>query len=381
MRSVAIIQRRMTGYRVPFFERLRRRLALSEIDVRVVSGHGTPQEEQRGDGGRLDWGVSVPTRYVRLGARFIARLGLRHGLLEGLALVVLPHENSLLPNSLPLLVRGSRACRLGLWGHASVVPAASGPNLFAGVRAWTARRADWWFAYTERSVDSLDRLGFPKERITCVNNAVDAEALGRWKSEVSDAERAALLGALGLAGDRLAVALCSLAAEKRLDRLFSVADAVRAEVPAFELVIVGDGPLRGFVGREAARRPWVRWVGRRDGREMALYASLGRLLLNPGMVGLAILDGFALGLPTVTVDAPIHSPEIAYLENGRNGLMVEDSVRALARATVDLLSDEGRRGRMAAECLKDAGRYSLDSMVERFADGVERALAAPPRRR
>ena len=96
-------------------------------------------------------------------------------------------------------------------------------------------------------------------------------------------------------------------------------------------------------------------------------------------VGLGILDSFALGIPMVTTDCKIHSPEIAYLESGRNGLMVADSEEAFIEGVERLLKNDEMRDAMAAECKKDAQRYSLEKMVNNFCEGVLKALNSPPK--
>ena len=42
----------------------------------------------------------------------------------------------------------------------------------------------------------------------------------------------------------------------------------------------------------------------------------------PGYVGLAVNHAFAHGLPVITCQSEIHSPEIEYIENDVNGLIL-----------------------------------------------------------
>lgn len=360
---------------MPFFNLLREELARSSIDLDVAFGRARRREVPRADTAELEWGTAVASRYFPVGRHFAVWLKIRKERLAGASLVVFPHESSLLLNFLPLLARNKRGRGVALWGHGSTLARSSWGDLSASLRRWSALRAHWWFAYTRLSAEQVVRLGFPSERVTCVDNAVDMRALARWRAELTADERAGLQRALGLRGEHVAVCLGSLTKEKRPGVLFRVADKVRSALPSFELIIIGDGPRRGFVEREAGCRPWVRWVGSKHGREKLLYASLGKILLNPGMVGLVVLDSFALGLPLLTVEADIHSPEIAYLENGRNAKIVRDDVEALAEAAVSLLTDEEERLRLATACLRDSAKYSIEKMVALFAQGVRSALA------
>ena len=102
--------------------------------------------------------------------------------------------------------------------------------------------------------------------------------------------------------------------------------------------------------------------------------SLGRVMLNPGLVGLGILDSFAMGLPMVTTDCGIQSPEIAYLESGRNGLMVDNDIKAYVDGVLSLFNNSTMYDYMVAACEEDSTRYSLDKMVENFCLGICKAI-------
>ena len=60
---VLCVQRRMTHYRVPLFERVRERLASAGVRFEVAYGDPTSAEMAKRDEGRLDWGTHVPCRY------------------------------------------------------------------------------------------------------------------------------------------------------------------------------------------------------------------------------------------------------------------------------------------------------------------------------
>ena len=79
----------------------------------------------------------------------------------------------------------------------------------------------------------------------------------------------------------------------------------------------------------------------------------------------------------VTAHDSRHGPELAYLENGVNGLIVDGDARVYADAVTRLLSDDARLDALKRRARADAHRYSLGNMVEHFASGIERATANP----
>jgi len=98
----------------------------------------------------------------------------------------------------------------------------------------------------------------------------------------------------------------------------------------------------------------------------------------PGLVGLVVVDSFALGVPMVTTDYPFHSPEIDYLKNDENGLIVNcgQSAEVYAAAVARLLQDPARLERLRQGALASAPQYTIENMVANFAEGVVRALEA-----
>jgi len=370
-RRVLIIQRRLTHYRLPFFEGLRTELKGRGAELVLAHGDPTPAEASKRDEGELPWARRLGTTYMLDGRvcwqPFFA-------LAKDADLVVLTHENKLLCNlwaqyRLP-------GVRVALWGH--------GANLQGVSTSWrerlkrrTALQADWWFGYTEMSRPLILKSGFPGDRITIVDNAIDTMTLRRQYEEVLPEQLSALRHRLGLNGGRVGVFLGSLYGEKRIDFLLQAAMQIRDRSPGFELVIAGAGPDRAKVEAFCAENVWARYVGPVAGEQKAQLLALARVMLNPGLVGLGVLDSFVCQVPMVTTDCGLHSPEVAYLENGCNGVMTSDAMAEYVDAVAGLLHDDARHARLVAGCSMSASCYTIDRMVRRFADGIESCLAAP----
>jgi glycosyltransferase involved in cell wall biosynthesis len=177
-----------------------------------------------------------------------------------------------------------------------------------------SRVPHWWFAYTEGTAGRVAGLGFPRHRITVVQNAVDTASFQRWYDAETPEEAARARAGLGLTGRSTCVYIGSLPPNKRLGFLLEAAEVIAEAVPDFELVVVGSGPE--MVRRAADRLPWLHHVGARFGQEKAALARKSQLLLMPGAVGLGILDSFSFQLPMLTTAEALHGPEIEYLRDG-----------------------------------------------------------------
>lgn len=321
------------------------------------------------DESSLEWAVSVPTRYFA-SYRVCWQSIIPH--CKDADLVVLSQENKFLHNYFLLLL--PRRFKIALWGHGRNMARPPQSSWREHLNAWQTRNVDWWFAYTERTVEVVRGFGFPLERITNLNNAFDTEQLASWLSSISELESATLKRNLGLSGKRLAVFIGSFYKEKRLEFLFEAATHIRSELPDFHLLIIGDGPERDWVAKQCSGSDWASWVGPKIGREKALHLSIGDVLLNPGGVGLNILDAFVSGLPMFTTDCGVHGPEIAYLRNGTNGVITAMDPIEYAAAVIKTLKDQERLEELKSGCYASAALYTLNEMVARFAGGIRSAL-------
>ena len=370
MPKVIIIQRRLVHYRVPLFTLLRDELAARDIRLEVLVGQGTPAEEKKHDVGELSWAKQIPTHYFAGGRLCWQSV---HGHLGDADMVIVTQENKLLHNHLLLL--WPRRFRLAFWGHGANLQSNNPTALKECFKRWTTNRVDWWFAYTKMSADLVTAAGFPAHRITVLNNAVDTSELRRQRDSLTAEEKLALRCSLDCGEGPVGVFVGSLYAAKRLDFLFAAAEAIRQEVADFHLLIVGEGPDRDKVRAWCDAHPWAHWAGARFGREKAAYLSIAQVMLNPGLVGLGILDALVCGVPMLTTDCGIHSPEIAYLKNWRNGVVTANALEDYVAAAVHLLRDTAALGVFRAGCAASAAEYTLEHMARRFAHGIETALS------
>ena len=97
-------------------------------------------------------------------------------------------------------------------------------------------------------------------------------------------------------------------------------------------------------------------------------------MLNPGGVGLGILDSFVSGVPMITTKCGLHGPEIAYLRPNKNGLLTENTLADFVSETINLLSNGDWYKNVALSARKDSRRYTINNMTHNFSDGIKKAL-------
>ncbi|MFC1761555.1 glycosyltransferase family 4 protein [Planctomycetota bacterium] len=158
---------------------------------------------------------------------------------------------------------------------------------------------------------------------------------------------------------------------KRVGDLLAASE--RMSVPELGVILVGPDVERVLPSVLPAG---VTHIPTLYGKELLELMVACDICCCPGWVGLNIVDAMACGLPFVTEDLPDHGPEIMYLRDGYNGMIVPPrSIDQLAAKLMQLLKDDELRLRMSKQArktyLKDA---SIERMYQGFRESVVRVL-------
>lgn len=360
-------------YRSAFNERLRVVLLKQNVEYVVIYSELGTKQRFKNDTIDIPWGVKAPITRLPFGLEY------QHAILEALScdLVIVQQENKLLLNYLLNVLSAARLKRVAFFGHGRNFQSRNPRGRGERFKKFWATKVNWWFGYTDETRRHIERLGFPSNRITVFNNAVDTSEVRQQIAAATPERLAERRREIGIAHERVGIFVGSLYPDRRLQFLVDAADRIRARLPDFMLVVVGGGEQLPLMQELAATRPWVKVLGPRFGADKVELMLLAQLFLMPGLVGLAVVDAGAAALPTVTTAFPYHSPEIAYVEHGVNGVVVQDweDPQAYAEAVVNLLNDPDRLAAMRSAAERMAADLTIEAMADRFADGVLKALA------
>jgi glycosyltransferase involved in cell wall biosynthesis len=376
--SVAYVFPISHAFRVPFHIRLRALLSERGIDYQYVYSNA---DTGRGDTQPVEWATLVPMHEFKVGK---TRLRYQRSFLATWRsdLVIVQQESALVANYLIIATRRLFGRKVAFFGHGKNYQSRNAKSLRERLKRHWLKKVDWWFCYTDGSAKIVMEAGFPADRITVVNNAIDTTAIVRELAQLDADRTAALRHSLAGGSQNVGVFVGGLYPEKRIPFLLNAARLVRLKVPNFQLIVIGGGSDSSLVKEAAAALPWIHYVGPRFGKEKSELICLARVLLMPGLVGLSVLDSFVYGVPMVTTNLPYHSPEIDYLRHDENGVVVDDAdnASAYADAVVAVLQDSEYHRH-----LKDGGAsaletYTIENMSRHFANGIAQALERPPRR-
>ncbi|QSA98932.1 glycosyltransferase family 4 protein [Methylococcus sp. EFPC2] len=370
MISLTIIQRVLPHYRVPFFEGLNSELEKKGVRLTLLAGREKPGTVPRSVNVDYQWLQWVENTYFDVG-RY--ELVWQHCLNKTISsdLVIIEQANRLLINYCLLALRTVRSRpRIAYWGHGKNHQATKDDNYSENIKALLISQIDWWFAYTEETGAYVNSLGVPREKITIVDNAIDTERLVRGAGLVSPDELSILRRKLNINSSQVGIYCGGMYEGKRIEFLMDAAAQLRTKIPDFHLILIGDGPQQNLVERAAMQWPWIHYVGPKFGTDIIPYFLLSKLALMPGLVGLGVLDSFALGTPLVTTNIPYHSPEIGYLESGINGVISDNHVSDYVRRVAEIMNSDILLNRLRDGCSVAKQRYTLENMIARYAKGI-----------
>jgi len=373
--KVAILYKSIPQYRRDFFNGLRETLAKEHVELILLYGQPGHRDALKNDTIDLDWAQKVPNKIWEIG-RYEIYWQPVLSYLRNVELVIVEQASKLLINYVLLLQNALGIRKLAFWGHGKNFQETSANPFGEWIKRRISTHVHWWFAYNETSARVVREMGFPAERITIVQNAVNTRFLTQTLQNLTSEQIEQTRQQLGLKSEHVGIYAGGLYPEKRLPFLLEALQFIRQRVPDFEMIFIGSGVDAQLIEQAAAQHPWIHFVGPKFDEEKVPYYALSKLFLMPGLIGLGILDTFALETPLITTNVPIHSPEIEYLQSGINGMMVADSTNPLtyANTAVQLLENEDARQILVAGCRSSRNLYNIENMIERFTQGVLRAL-------
>lgn len=222
-------------------------------------------------------------------------------------------------------------------------------------------------AFSARSLCRVD--GFAGKRIRVIENGIAVERYAELKHPKD------LRSKLGLAPDRrYIISVARLHAVKDHATLLRAFGSVAAAHTDVDLLLVGDGPLRGeleCLTRDLGLLTRVRFLGiRADVPELLCSADIFAMTSISEAASLTLLEAMAASLPVVVTGVG-GNPEIVC--HGREGLLVGRGRVDETAAALGQLLDDAR----LAKSMGTAGRarvrqhYRLERTIEAYADLYE----------
>jgi glycosyltransferase involved in cell wall biosynthesis len=373
--KVVIIHSYITHYRKPFFDKLKSELNKKGIEIQLIYGEPSNITSTKNDAVELSWGIKINNKYFKfLRKEFLWQPCI--GRLKDADLIIITQASSILLNYILMFKQLMGIQRVAYWGHGINFNVYQANIIGESIKRYFSRKAHWWFAYTELSAKKVEEFGFPRNKISIVQNTINTEQLLDDKKNISSDHLYKRKSELGIVGKNTCIFIGSIYSDKRIEFLIDAVRLVKKQIIDFELLIIGSGPDESIAKDAAKNHNWIYYLGPKLNNDRIPYFLMSRLVLIPGSVGLVVIDSFVFEIPLVTTNYPNHGPEIQYLINGVNGIMVDDynDIGKYARTIIKLLNDDNKIEILKIGCRESASKYTMKEMSNRFIEGIECAL-------
>jgi len=372
MKKVVIISPNLLQYRKEFYNQLRHSLLKENVQLDIIYGKlNSANFKSRNDQIDLEWGKFIQNKVFRIGEKeLIWQPCLKD--LKNADMVIVEQANKLLINYYLMFARRWMNLKFCYLGHGRNRQMKE-DSIYNKFKYLFTKKCDWWFAYTQGVKDFIVDMGYPKNKITSVQNAIDTKELKDQYSQVNQTETEKIKKELSIDTNCIGIYCGAMYTEKRIDFILEACYRIKKFIPEFNMLFIGSGEDLYKVEEAANNHAWIHSLGSKFGIDRVKYFKIAVVQIMPGAVGLGILDSFAMETPLITTVQDFHGPEISYLENGKNGLITNDNLEEYSNAVVELLISK-KYLEMADYCQLCAGKYTTENMVENFKTGIVNCL-------
>ncbi len=210
---------------------------------------------------------------------------------------------------------------------------------------------DGMIAYSQRGADEYAELGFPREKIFVAHNSVSLapEKMPDHGSLTMDHPSVLFVG--------------RLQARKRVDSLLRACAEMESKP---RLMIVGDGPERSALEILAKTiYPTAEFIGAKHGDKLKPYFEAADLFVLPGTGGLAVQEAMSHGLPVIVAKGDGTQDDLVRAGNGWQ--IPPEDYAALVSTMKTALSDSARLREMGKESFRIVSQeINIQKMVEAF---------------
>ena len=369
-------------YRKSFFSRLNEG---SDIDFVVVHGRAPAGSDIIEASPPFDFpNIHVTNREFRiLGRRFIWQPVVGQVIAGKFDCAVLGEEIKFLSNFIIALAMRLRGRPVLLWGfgyHQYDRPISTWyEKVISGVatrlKRLLNRYVSGYLVYTESGEKALRDCGMPADNIVVLRNTVDTEREARFRDAVAQEPIDQIEAQLGVRANATKLLyLGRLVPMKRVDLLIGYARRCAERGREVDVIIFGKGSEEDRLRSMASGLDNVRFH-RHDDLQLARALRLSSAVVIPGYMGLAATHSFAHGIPVITRLQQFHSPEVEYIVDRVNGLMLPEAPDAFVSALDAFVDDADLQERLSAGADETAKMLDMGYMVRTFRDFVRAVLS------
>jgi glycosyltransferase involved in cell wall biosynthesis len=223
----------------------------------------------------------------------------------------------------------------------------------------------------------LRSLSAPPKNIAVLKNTIDTEREGELRAAVASEPLDYICRDLGVCEDATKLLYFGrLVAAKHVDLLIKYAKRCVDTGRKVSVLIFGQGAEEALL-RELSNNLSSVVFHRHSDLKLARALRVSAAVVIPGCVGLAVTHGFAHGVPILTRRGQLHGPEVEYIEDGCNGLMLPEEPGEFFEALDTFVDELDLQRRLSEGANQTAHTIDMHHMVATFHRLVSECLASP----
>lgn len=162
--------------------------------------------------------------------------------------------------------------------------------------------------------------------------------------------------------------------QKRVDRIIDIWKYLYGEFPDWELVIVGDGPIRQNLEQRSLEMERVVFTGRQNPE--SFYQSASILCLTSDFEGWGMVLTEAMTFGTIPVVLNSFAAVTDIIEDGQTGVLVSSfSCKQFAQKLGTLMKDEALRTEISKKCVQSVKRFDIRNVADQWEEVFNRLKA------
>jgi glycosyltransferase involved in cell wall biosynthesis len=242
----------------------------------------------------------------------------------------------------------------------------SGRSSTSFLDRWLSRLFYSWYDkvifYTQASMQwAVAESLIPNSKAFFANNTLDTSSIwNHYKFHINKSR------------DKSILFIGRLIESKRIDELLRYFNELSKLRPSCELMIIGDGPERDAVRSAQSQVGHIKWFGAiSDEKKICKLMESAHVVFVPGASGLSIVHAFCYGKPYVTIRrGSKHGPELAYIQDGQNGLLLDSTFDNNVRNILGLLESPAKYESMCRKAYETAESLSIDQWCAQIRDSL-----------
>jgi glycosyltransferase involved in cell wall biosynthesis len=238
------------------------------------------------------------------------------------------------------------------------------------------RIASGYLAYSEGGEKALRSLSAPPKKIVVLKNTIDTEREGELRAAVASEPLDYICRDLGVCEDATKLLYFGrLVAAKYVDLLIQYAKRCIGTGRKVNILIFGQGAEEARLRELSTGLSNVVFHQHSD-LKLARALRVSAAVVIPGCVGLAVTHGFAHGVPILTRRGQLHGPEVEYLADGGNGLLLPEELGEFFEALDAFVDDRALQRRLSEGAERTAHTIDMHHMVATFHGLVSECLTS-----